>query len=115
MPRVTVQPAGIEFEADPGEVLMAAARRHGYRWPTTCDMCADCSVCHVLTLSDPAALAGSHPREEETLGLIRHRYRDAASGALRLACVATVEADVTVQRRGVRPAVQPNAASTAGS
>lgn len=107
MPRVRVEPAGIEFDADPGEVLMAAARRRGYSWPTTCDMLADCSICHVLTLSDPEALAGSNPREGGTLDLVRHRYRDAKPGTLRLACVATVEADVTVQRRGVRRTSDP--------
>ena len=36
MPKVTVRPLAIEFDAPEGETIMGAAQAAGYYWPTTC-------------------------------------------------------------------------------
>ena len=101
MPRVTVMPADISFDAEPGETVMAAARRAGYRWPTLCNMRAECAVCHMQVLSEPDALSPTGEPEDRTLLLVIRRYPRAAPGAIRLACTAVPLTDVTVFKRGV--------------
>lgn len=103
MPIVTVMPADITFEAHPGETVMAAARRCGYRWPTLCEMRAECAICHMRVLSGAGAFAAADAAEEATLGMVIRRYRGAAPGTVRLACTAVARDDVTVFKRGVVP------------
>jgi 2Fe-2S ferredoxin len=103
--RVRVEPAGIEFDAQPGETLMEAAGRNGYQWPTVCNGMGSCGVCLCSLLSPPDGL--SPPTRFETEGLtVMAGGHPLAGTSLRLACQARVQADVVVLKYGVRPATQ---------
>jgi len=88
---VRVEPAGIELTVEPGETVMHAAERLGYRWPT---------VCHGQAVSEH--LVAPAPLERSALGS-SPVVAAAGGGHVRLACQATVTGDVVVGKRGVRP------------
>jgi ferredoxin len=101
---VRVEPAGIELDVAPGETVMAAAVRSGYRWPTVCGGLAECGVCvlrvlHVLSgegLPEPSAV------EQARLSSVPERRLD-PDGEWRLACQLQVRAPgLVVHKRGVR-------------
>ncbi len=103
MPRITILPLDETIDADDGDTIMDAARRHGLYWPTTCGgqgICTSCA-CSVTANSDSLDSIGRSERKTLTAEL-----GEAALGsrALRLACQARVYGDVTVTKRGVRPA-----------
>ncbi len=101
MPLVTVRPKGLEFTAEDGQTVMAAALAAGYRWPTVCGGQGDCLVCHVEVLEHPDHLSEASDEEARSL-------RDLVGGPggrgehVRLACQAGVLGDVVVLKRGVR-------------
>jgi 2Fe-2S ferredoxin len=99
---ITVTPAGIELSARPGETVMAAAVRLGYRWPTVCNGDGTCSVCWV-EVTDGADGLGPLTGLERTW-LDGFLARHLCAGPARLACQATVHGPVVVRKKGVRPA-----------
>jgi 2Fe-2S ferredoxin len=101
MPRVLVQPHGFAFEAQPGETVMAAARRNGYYWPTTCGGHAECTTCACLVISAAEALAPMG--RAERFALQDARGRAVLNTPTRLACQALVIADCEVRKPGVLP------------
>lgn len=102
MPRVTVEPASVEFEAELDETVMAAARRAGYRWPTVCDMLGQCGVCYVEVRSDPSVMSPLTSLESGATAVVRLRHPEVEPERLRLACQARVRGDVSLFKKGVR-------------
>lgn len=98
MPRVTVQPAGLVFEAGDGQTVMAAA---GLRWPTICGGQGDCLVCHIEVLECPEHLGTPDDAESHAVRTLRGD-RGGRGEHVRLACQARVHGDVVVLKRGVR-------------
>ncbi len=85
MPRVTIQPSGIELDVDPGESVAEAAWRQGYVWPTRCWGQADCMSCFTRIVDGELAAV---PAEEFELDAIRFRMnpRLRSNALIRLAC-----------------------------
>lgn len=106
MPCVRVLPSDVVFAADDAETVLAAAVRHGYRWPSVCGGIAECTTCLVEVRSGEEHLSPRRPGEAEALRL--RRGEDGAPPAhVRLACQARVSGDVVVEKRGVRPPRPP--------
>lgn len=101
MPRVTVEPSGITFEAPEGETIFQAARDAGYWWPTSCGGKGECTNCAGLILRGAEGLSAMGRYEEYNLR--RQRGRGALQQPVRLCCQARVYGDVEVQKPGVRP------------
>lgn len=94
-----VEPSGHAFGAADGETVMAAAGRHGYRWPTLCQGDGTCTVCWMEVVDGPGHLAPVGDRERAALRAFPARL---CAGAVRLACQARVHGDVVVHKQGVR-------------
>ncbi|MGF7237461.1 MAG: 2Fe-2S iron-sulfur cluster-binding protein [Frankia sp.] len=112
-PVVHVDPIGVDLELEPGETIIEAAWRLGYRWPTVCHAQATCTVCHVEVLAGAENLTPAGDEEQDAL---EHRLPGAHRRdltRLRLACRAQATGDVTVRKNGVRP-VQTVQTGTAG-
>lgn len=101
MPKVTVQPANIVFEAAEGETIMDAARAAGYWWPTSCGGKGECTTCAGLIVRGMPHLSAMG--RYESYNLTRQRGRRALEQPVRLCCQARVHGDVEVQKPGVRP------------
>ncbi len=109
MAKITILPLGEKIEAEDGATIMEAAWQHGLYWPTTCGgqgICTSCA-CSVDEGSQNLEAMGRSERKtlSDELGAVAIEAR-----ALRLACQARVRGDVTVTKRGVRPA-EPTAMS----
>lgn len=100
--RVRVEPAGVEFVATPGETVMVAAERAGYRWPTVCGGLAECGVCVLEVVGAPAPVADPGPEEAELLAALPERRRH-PERAYRLACRLVPADGLVVRKRGVVP------------
>jgi ferredoxin len=96
-----VEPVGVVIEVGPGERLMEAAQRQGYRWPNVCGGEAMCGVCQVKVQEGAEHTPPQEEKETTRLKFVG-RGRDETA---RLACQLTVSGSVTVFRRGVRKEV----------
>lgn len=102
VPRVRVEPLGIEVEAARGDTVMEAVMAHGFWWPMGCDRLGECTNCAMDVVSGVARL--SRMGRYERLNLVRQRGAGSIEDPrLRLACQARVEGDVIVNKPGVRP------------
>ena len=101
MPKITVQPSGIVFEADEGETVMDAARAAGYWWPTSCGGKGECTTCAGIVLEGMEHLSAMGRYEESNL--LRQRGRLSLQQPIRLCCQARVHGDVEIQKPGVKP------------
>jgi 2Fe-2S ferredoxin len=100
MPKVTVRPLDIEFDAPAGETIMGAAQAGGYYWPTTCGGEGRCTTCLCVVLDGMERLS---PRgRSESKVLVEERGPAVLQQPLRLACQARVYGDVEVEKHGVR-------------
>ncbi len=100
MPKVTVRPLDIEFDAPEGETIMGAAQAGGYYWPTTCGGEGRCTTCLCVVLDGMERLS---PRgRSESKVLVEERGPAVLQQPLRLACQARVYGDVEVEKPGVR-------------
>ena len=106
MTKVTVQPDGIEYEAEIGQSIMGAAQKSGYYWPTTCGGNAICTTCMAEVVSGTESLSDMDEIERDTI--VDERGSSILETPVRLACQATLIADtpVTVRKYGVVPASQ---------
>jgi ferredoxin, 2Fe-2S len=102
VPRVRVEPLGVEIEVRPGETLIEAAWRLGYHWPTSCYGQAQCTLCNVTVVEGDEHLSEIGEEEANALwDLLSGRgARDVSRR--RLACRAEVHGPVTVEKPGVR-------------
>src|SRR3990170_2041765 len=100
MPKVTVRPLDIEFDAPEGETIMGAAQAAGYYWPTTCGGEGRCTTCLCVVVDGMERLS---PRgRSESKVLTEERGPAVLQQPLRLACQARVYGDVEVEKPGVR-------------
>ncbi len=100
MPKVTIRPLDIEFEAPEGETIMGAAQALGYYWPTTCGGEGRCTTCACIVIAGMEHLS---PRgRSETRVLTEERGQAVLEQPIRLACQAHVYGDVEVEKLGVR-------------
>ncbi len=103
MAQITVLPANIEFEARPGETIMAAALAGGLYWPTTCGGQGICTTCMSEIVSGADNLLEMSRGERKTL--VAELGEGVLRGPARLACQAVVLGGaVVVSKPGVRPA-----------
>ena len=102
MPRIRIEPLGVEVPAAPGETVLDSVARSGYFWPVGCDRIGECTNCAMEVISGVGRL--SQMGRYERQNLLRQRGpRAIADPRLRLACQARVQGDVVVYKRGVRP------------
>ncbi len=104
MTRVTILPANLDIEVNPGDTLMGGAQALGLYWPTTCGGQAICTTCLSEIVSGADLLAEMGRNERKTL--VAERGEAILSTPMRLACQAIVLKDgaVTVNKAGVRAA-----------
>jgi 2Fe-2S ferredoxin len=101
MPKVTVEPLHLQFEAPEGATIMEAAQQQGYYWPTTCGGEGRCTTCACLVLSGLDQLSPRGRSEERVL--VEERGAAVLEQPLRLACQARLGAgDIIVEKPGVR-------------
>lgn len=106
MPRIRVEPIGIEVEAPRGESVLDAVSAQGYFWPVGCQKNGECTNCAMEVISGVGRL--SQMGRYERQNLVRQRGpRSIEDARLRLACQARLEGDVIVYKRGVTPASPP--------
>jgi ferredoxin len=102
VPRIRVEPSGIELLAEPRESMVEAAERLGYYWPVGCDRNGECTNCAMDVISGLARLSSMGRYERQNI--VRQRGHTALEDArLRLGCQARVLGDVVVFKRGVAP------------
>src|SRR6266542_3200150 len=103
MQKITILPLELVIEAADSATIMEAAHEHGLYWPTTCGGEGICTSCACTIDEGGGNLEPIGRSELKTLAAelgeatVRARH-------LRLACQARVHGDVTVTKRGVRPA-----------
>ena len=100
--RIRIEPSGIEIDAAEGETVMAAATRHGLRWPTICGGQGTCRTCYLVVIGGEEHFAPAGPGEEAAVAELRRSLGRRAE-PIRLACQAGVAGDVVVSKYGVRP------------
>ena len=100
MPKVTIRPLDIEFEAPEGETIMGAAQKQGYYWPTTCGGEGRCTTCACVVIEGMDQL--SERGRFEAKVLTEERGQAILGTSIRLACQAHVYGDVVVEKAGVR-------------
>lgn len=103
MAKVRILPLDREIEAEEGVTIMEAAHEHGLYWPTTC---GGEGICYSCACTIEEGEANLEPIGRSELKTMAEEMGEAAVRArrLRLACQARVHGDVTVTKRGVRPA-----------
>jgi 2Fe-2S ferredoxin len=102
MPRIRVEPIGIEVEAPDGETVMDAVCARGYYWPVGCAKNGECTNCAMEVVSGVGRLSTMGRYERQNL-LRQRGPRAVEDPRLRLACQARVQGDVVVYKRGVEP------------
>jgi 2Fe-2S ferredoxin len=100
MPKVTVQPLGIEIEVPQGETIMSAAQALGYYWPTTCGGEGRCTTCACRVVSGGENLSPRGRSEERVL--VSERGPKVLDEPVRLACQTQAYGDAVVEKPGVR-------------
>ena len=102
MSRVTVEPAGYEFEAAAGQTVMDAANAGGYFWPEGCPRNGECTNCAMQLISGLGRV--SQMGRYERANLVRQRGpRSLEDPRLRLACQVRIDGDIVVYKLGVTP------------
>ena len=102
MPRVIVEPSGIEIDVEPDETVAEAAWRQGLVWPTKCWGQLDCMACFTTIVDEELSAV---PAEDEELDAMRLRLPARSRDPLvRLGCRLKVKkSGLVVEKSGVRP------------
>ena len=103
MANITILPLERTIKAADGVTIMDAAHEDGLYWPTTCGGQGLCTSCACSVEAGAENLAPIGRGELKTLAAELGEAAVRKRG-LRLACQARVQGDVTVTKRGVRPA-----------
>ena len=90
MPKVTFMPAGQSFEVAPGTTILVSATQNGLQLRHDCTE-AICGTDRVKILTGKENLSEKNDNEELTLEMMNAGPED------RLACVARITGDVTVE------------------
>jgi len=107
---VTVEPLGIVLDVQPGETLIQAAWRHGYRWPTICGGGGSCGLCYIELDDGDDAFLPPDATERSAMAMLFASMKPERLARCRLACCARPVRDTTVTKRGVwreRPGQTP--------
>ncbi len=67
LPHQEICPQGADFEAEPGETIIAAALRNGVAIEHACEMSCACTTCHVVLREGFGSLAPAEEKEEDLL------------------------------------------------
>jgi len=67
LPHVTLCPAGVEFEATPGETLCNLLLAHGIEIEHACEKSCACTTCHVVVRGGYESLDAAEEKEEDLL------------------------------------------------
>lgn len=102
MPRIRVEPLGVEVDAVAGDTVMDAVNAQGFFWPVGCLKNGECTNCAMEVVSGLGRLSAMGRYERQNL-LRQRGQRSIEDPRLRLACQARVEGDVVVYKQGVRP------------
>ena len=98
---VTVEPLGAVLDVRPGETLIQAAWRHGYRWPTICGGGAACGLCYIELSEDDDSFIPPDADELSAMATLLASMQPERRARCRLACCARPARDTTVRKRGV--------------
>jgi ferredoxin len=102
--RVRVEPAGLDLTVRGGETVFAAALRAGVKWPTICYGQTRCTACALRVVEGFQNVLPADPAEQVIIRQMASRGGRASSRDTRLACRLTVTGDVTVEKKGAKPA-----------
>lgn len=104
MAEVRVEPAAMTVTLEPGESLLDAAFRAGWRWPSICHGNAECLVCWVQVIEGAENVVPPGPIERAALEVLAGRQANMAAPAAgtRLACQISFTGDAVVKRVGLR-------------
>jgi ferredoxin, 2Fe-2S type, ISC system len=67
LPNAELCPEGAEFEAEPGETIIAAAMRNHIAIEHACEMSCACTTCHVILRKGFDSLEAAEEKEEDLL------------------------------------------------
>jgi 2Fe-2S ferredoxin len=67
LPHVTLCPAGVEFEATPGETLCNLLLAHGIEIEHACEKSCACTTCHVIVREGFDTLEPATEKEDDLL------------------------------------------------
>ncbi|MBZ0115497.1 MAG: 2Fe-2S iron-sulfur cluster binding domain-containing protein [Sandaracinaceae bacterium] len=95
MPKVRFVKEGLEVEVEPGETILAAAKKIGAPEGDRCGGVCACSTCHVYVVEGYDALEDASPPEDEELDILEKAFDVRATS--RLGCQAKVHSDVAVE------------------
>lgn len=99
--KIDVEPAGVSFDIEADETVMAAAIRNGLTWPTICGGQGMCKICVFQILRGPEHLSPVEPHEGAALRTIADSLPNQGQG-FRLACQTKITADIRLRKIGVR-------------
>jgi 2Fe-2S ferredoxin len=103
---VQVMPSNVTIEVLPGESVLAAAARCGFRWPSICGGQASCTVCFMEIQTGIEDAGIERPGERERLDFAGRK-----GSQFRLACQSYPTGPMMVIKRGVKPKL-PEAAES---
>jgi 2Fe-2S ferredoxin len=104
VPRVKIQPSGVELDVDPGESVAEAAWRQGYIWPTQCWGQAECMSCFTRIVDGELSAVPAGDHELDAIRL-RMNPRLRSNALIRLACQLRVRGnELVLDKAGVRRA-----------
>ena len=103
MPNLTILPLNLTIEAEIGATIMETAWSHHFYWPTTCGGQGICTSC-ACTVENGAENLDPLGRSEQKALAAEFSEGTILRQQLRLACQARVRGNVTITKRGVRPA-----------
>lgn len=113
---VQVLPLNVAITVQPGEAVMSAAQRQGYRWPTVCGGLGTCRTCAFEVHEGAEHLSPVQSLEAEAIEALQTRSQARGhSKVVRLACQARVNGPVVVRRSGVRRRPAPDGETAGGS
>ena len=98
---VYVEPANSTLLVAPGENILEAALRAGWKWPTICHGDGTCTACWIEILEGEDNVGSID--ETEARGLESLRMKRLLKGPARLACQLVPTGAVRVRKNGAAP------------
>lgn len=96
MATITILPAGIKIEVEPGTTLLKAAIEHDLCWPHTCGGKAQCTTCAYILVSGGENCSLMSRLEQHAL--VTRKGRHCLNQKMRLACQTVIKGDMTIQK-----------------
>lgn len=96
MATITILPANIKLEVEPGTTLLEAALQAELAWTHTCGGKAQCTTCAYTLIKGDENVSPMSRLEEHQL--VARKGRHVIKARMRLACQTKVKGDITVQK-----------------